>query len=46
MKVRVIFIHPTKGVNDATIEYASCVEDVVNKLNEVGCSVLSVEEEK
>lgn len=46
MKVRVTFIHPTKGIQDATVENAPSVEDVTNKLKEIGCSVLTSKEEK
>lgn len=46
MKVRVTFIHPTKGMQDATIDNAPSVEEVSNKLKEIGCSVLVAEEEK
>lgn len=46
MKVRTTFIHPTKGIQDATIENAPSAEDVKSKLEEIGCSVLTAEEEK
>jgi hypothetical protein len=46
MKVRTTFIHPTKGLQDVTIENAPSIEDVVNKLKENGCGVLTAEEEK
>lgn len=46
MKVRTTFIHPTKGIQDVTVENAPSIEDVTNKLKEIGCSVLTAEEEK
>ncbi|GLI82371.1 hypothetical protein ANABIO32_00570 [Rossellomorea marisflavi] len=46
MKVRVLFIHPTSGMHDATIENASSVDEVKKKLEEANCAVLTIEEEK
>lgn len=46
MKVRVTFIHPERGLHDVTIEDASSVSDVIDKLREIGCSVLVAEEER
>jgi hypothetical protein len=46
MKVRTVFIHPTKGIQDVTVENAPSVEDVTNKLEKIGCSILAAEEEK
>ncbi|NYV64629.1 hypothetical protein HYI36_05125 [Bacillus sp. Gen3] len=46
MNVRTTFIHPTKGIQDVTVKNASSVEEVTNRLNEIGCAVLTAEEEK
>jgi hypothetical protein len=46
MIVRATFIHPEKGLQDVSIQHAPSVEDVVNKLKDIGCAVLTAEEEK
>lgn len=46
MKVRVVFIHPQSGLQDISVLQAPSVEHVVGKLKEVGCEVLTAEEEK
>jgi hypothetical protein len=45
MKIRVLFIHPTTGLHDVTIEDAPSIEDAKQKLNEANCKVLTIEEE-
>ena len=45
MKVRTVFIHPDKGLQDTTVQNATSVEEVVDKLKELGCGVLTAEEE-
>jgi len=46
MKVRTLFIHPERGLQDAVIENAPSVQYVIDKLKEVGCAVLTAEEER
>ena len=46
MKVRTLFIHPTKGLQDATVKDAPSVKDVIKALKEQGCKVLRAEEEE
>jgi hypothetical protein len=46
MKVRTVFIHPKNGLQDISILQAPSVEHVVGKLKEIGCEVLTAEEEK
>jgi hypothetical protein len=46
MKVRTTFIHPTNGIQDVTIENAPSIEATINKLEELGCAVMTAEEEK
>ena len=44
MVVEVSFIHPNKGAKCIQINNAPSVEDVIKKLNDMGCTVLSAEE--
>lgn len=46
MKVRTLFIHPEKGLQDISVTEAQTVEEVVERLEEIGCKVLSAEEEE
>lgn len=46
MKVRILLIHPKKGIHDVLIENAPSVEDATNKLKGIGCTILRAEEEK
>lgn len=46
MVVKTLFIHPEKGLQDVLIQNAPSVEFVRNKLKEIGCEVLTAEEEK
>ncbi|WP_185830839.1 hypothetical protein [Siminovitchia terrae] len=44
MTVRVLFIDPKKGLKDVSIQEAPSVDDVVSKLKNMGCVVLSAEQ--
>lgn len=44
MEVRVLFIHPEKGMQDVSIQNATSVEAVSEKLKELNCAVLLAEE--
>jgi hypothetical protein len=46
MIVRVTFIHPEKGLQDVSIQDVPSVDNVVTKLRDIGCAVLTAEEEK
>lgn len=42
--VRTVFLHPEKGLQDVSIQQAPSVDDVVSKLKNMGCVVLSAEQ--
>lgn len=44
MTVRAIFLHPEKGLQDVSIQEAPSIDDVVSKLKNMGCVVLSAEQ--
>lgn len=44
MKVDVLFIHPKTGLHSVTILETPSVEEVKEKLTELGCAVLYAEE--
>lgn len=46
MVVRTVFIHPKTGLHDVSVQQAPSIEYVVNRLKEIGCKVLTAEEEK
>jgi len=43
--VRVLFIHPEKGLQDIGVKNGT-IEEVRTKLEELGCAILTIEVEK